>query len=93
MDALIRAVVARRKISVRDFFRYAYIFKFHKDIPWGALDDDVKAFESSLNAPPYVVDYVVAYYATNSVERMADATVAHEAARLGSVLAAQASAA
>ena len=69
MHALIESAVERRKITIRELFRYAYIRRFQKDIPSGSLDDDVRKYESDHSAPPYVVAYMVELYSDNKEQR------------------------
>lgn len=59
---IIEKIAALRKISVKDFFKEAYLRYYSGEIPEDELVKDCKAFHDRWTIPEYVEDYVASIY-------------------------------
>lgn len=60
--ALVELLCQTKKITHREIFRTAYVWKFNKDIPYECLEQDVEDFKRTYNTPPYVTSYLTDMY-------------------------------
>lgn len=62
MQALCSVHILNHRLTPREFFRTAYMWKFQKDIPPNSLNADIEAFQYIGNLQPYAVDYLIHIY-------------------------------
>lgn len=60
------------QVEIARFFRACYMWKFHKDISYGPLIEDVTDYTGVLGVvPKYVIDYMLDYYAKKNTRAAA----------------------
>ena len=64
MRTLVLNHLRLQEMSPVQFFRSCYMWKFDKDIPPHALEEDTQAFLRSVAVPKYIVDYMLHVYGT-----------------------------
>lgn len=62
MQALVSVHIQNNRLTPREFFRTAYMWKFQKDIPLVSLDEDVQALQYTGKLQPYAVEYLIYIY-------------------------------
>lgn len=62
MQALCNSHLIVHKLTAKEFFRSAYMWKFGKDISDLSLANDAKVFDERGKVPAYTVDYLVHCY-------------------------------
>jgi len=62
MQALASVHMNNHRLTPREFFRSAYMWRFGKDIPPNSLDADIEAFQYTGKLQPYAVDYLINIY-------------------------------
>lgn len=65
MQALCNSHLIVNKLTAKEFFRSAYMWKFWKDITDTALYEDVKAFDEAGKVPAYATAYLIDVYGAN----------------------------
>ena len=62
MQALCNSHLIVHKLTTKELFRSAYMWRFGRDITDQSLTDDTQLFDERGKIPPYIVDYFVHIY-------------------------------
>ena len=62
MQALASVHMNNHRLTPREFFRSAYMWRFGKDIPPQSLDADIEALQYTGKLQPYAEDYLINIY-------------------------------
>lgn len=62
MLALVSVHIFNNRLTPREFFRTAYMWRFKKDIPPVSLDEDVEGLQYTGKLQPYAIDYLIHLY-------------------------------
>jgi hypothetical protein len=57
MNTYVELTCIARQISLRDYFRAAYIWRFNRDATLTAFQEDVEYYKEFGNLPQYVREY------------------------------------
>lgn len=62
MQALVDSHLFVNRLTIEEFLRTAYYFRFGRDITHNALTEDSKQYNEGGKIPPYVISYILFVY-------------------------------